>query len=72
MIAGAVMTGVYSFILYKLIQSMNNPNSFKAKHKKKPDEEANYKTFSDIGGCQKAKEAITEIIEYIKHPEVFI
>jgi cell division protease FtsH len=71
-VAAAVMSGVYSYVIYKLIQSMNNPNSFKAKQKKKPDEEANSKTFSDIGGCQKAKEAITEIIEYIKHPEVFI
>ena len=66
------MTGIYSYVIYKLIHTLNNPNSFKAKQKKKGDEEINSKTFSDVGGNEKAKEAILEIIEYIKNPKIFI
>lgn len=29
------------------------------------------KTFADIGGCDKAKEAIREIIDFIRDPEMF-
>ena len=29
------------------------------------------KTFDDIGGCEKAKTAINEIIDYIKNPEFY-
>jgi hypothetical protein len=44
-IGGVVMTGVYGYVIYKLLQNLNNPNQFKAKQKNKPDEEANMKTF---------------------------
>jgi len=28
-------------------------------------------TFEDIGGCEQAKDAIKEVIDYISHPEVY-
>ena len=69
-IGGVILSGVYGYIFYKLLSSLNNPNQFKSKQKKASDE-PNAKSFSDIGGCQKAKEAISEIIEFIKHPQIF-
>lgn len=46
-------------------------NSFGSnKIKTKADaENQKLKNFSDVGGCEKAKEAIKEIIDYIKAPE---
>jgi len=34
-------------------------------------EQESGKTFDDVGGCEKAKEAILEIIDFIKVPEMY-
>jgi ATP-dependent Zn protease len=46
-------------------------HAYKGKEKKEIDSTQNNRTFSDVGGCKKAKEAIGEIIDYIKHPEAY-
>jgi ATP-dependent Zn protease len=45
-------------------------HSFKGKEKKDLENQKE-RTFKDVGGCKKAKEAIIEIIDYIKNPEVY-
>jgi len=44
---------------------------YSAKKKQDLDHTQISKTFEDIGGCEKAKEAIREIIDYIRHPEQY-
>ena len=39
--------------------------------KKENEGKMDGKSFEDIGGCEKAKEAVKEIIDYISHPEQF-
>lgn len=46
-------------------------NGFKGKQKKDLDTKQSNKTFEDVGGNVKAKEAILEIIDYIKRPEIY-
>jgi cell division protease FtsH len=46
-------------------------NGFKGKQKKELDAKQDSKSFEDVGGCTRAKEAILEIIDYIKNPEVY-
>lgn len=41
------------------------------KSKQKKDLKQQSKSFSDVGGNNKAKEAILEIIDYIKRPELY-
>ena len=41
-------------------------NGFKGKQKKDLDSKQAVKTFQDVGGNNRAKEAILEIIDYIK------
>lgn len=71
-VGGLILTGIYSYVLYKVVRGMMDMHNYKGKEKKKDKNlDTDIKTFSDIGGCQKAKEAIGEIIEYIKTPELF-
>ena len=46
-------------------------DKFYPKKKKDLDKRQVAKTFADIGGCDKAKEAIREIIDFIGDPEMF-
>ena len=47
-------------------------HSYKGKEKKDLDGSQTEKTFDDIGGCHQAKDAIREIIDYIKNPEIYL
>ena len=49
---------------------MNQTRSF-VKNSNDLGEYTQNKTFDDIGGCDEAKEAITEIIDYIRNPGPF-
>jgi cell division protease FtsH len=66
-----VVLGVYSFMLYKLIMNMKDIHGFKGKEKKDIENNQEVRKFEDVGGCRKAKEAISEIIDYIKNPTLF-
>jgi ATP-dependent Zn protease len=46
-------------------------HGFKGKEKKEIDGKQDSKRFQDVGGCSRAKEAILEIIDYIKKPEFY-
>ena len=46
-------------------------NSFKGKQKKNIGQKQVEKHFEDVGGCQAAKNAILEIIDCIKKPELY-
>jgi cell division protease FtsH len=48
---------------------MRDMNGYKSKQKKNLKQKE--KTFQDVGGNIKAKEAILEIIDYIKKPELY-
>jgi cell division protease FtsH len=50
---------------------MRDVNGFKGKQKRDIDSKQTSKTFQDVGGNNRAKEAILEIIDYIKKPELF-
>lgn len=47
-------------------------HGFKGKEKKDIENNQQSCTFDDVGGCQKAKAAIAEIIDYIKNPEMYV
>ena len=65
------LTGAYVFICFKVISSLKNMNNYKAKERTEMSKPQQELTFRDIGGCQKAKDAILEIIDYIKNPEEY-
>jgi cell division protease FtsH len=62
---------VYCFLVMKLVNQMRDVNGFKGKQKRDIDSKQTSKTFQDVGGNNRAKEAILEIIDYIKKPELF-
>lgn len=51
--------------------NMKDAHSFKGKERKDLDDSNNVKSFQDVGGCTQAKEAILEIIDYIKNPAIY-
>lgn len=55
--------------MWLMVKTIRDQNKYNAK-KKNPSSTPN-KTFEDIGGCQEAKKAIGEIIDYIRSPEKF-
>jgi len=54
-----------------MINQLRDMNGFKGKQKKDLDSKQAVKTFQDVGGNNRAKEAILEIIDYIKRPEFY-
>ena len=50
MIGMGILLGVYSYVCYKLISSMNG-STFSGKQKNSNNSNQKVKTFSDIGGC---------------------
>jgi ATP-dependent Zn protease len=61
-----------AYICYKLYQMLTEKTHFKKRNKRGTDEDnQKFKTFSDIGGCEKAKDAIKEIIDFIRNPEFY-
>lgn len=46
-------------------------HSYKSKEKKDLQDRQDFKTFEDIGGNTEVKEAIKEVIDYIKNPEYY-
>ena len=48
-----------------------NPHPFKGKEKRDIDGIQKEKTFDDVGGCKKAKEALLSIIDFLKAPHLF-
>lgn len=65
---GAGMSLVMMGVMINIIK---NQNSFNSKKKKDLDKKQKVKTFADIGGCEPAKDAIGEIIDYIRNPEYY-
>lgn len=45
-------------------------HAFKGKENKDIENQKK-RTFNEVGGCKKAKEAIIEIIDYIKNPQLY-
>lgn len=43
-------------------------HGFSGKQKKDLKNDEKGRTFQDVGGCSKAKDAILDIIDYIKNP----
>lgn len=73
-IGACVMVAGYTYFTFWIIQQMRDLHGgYKGKEKKDLDDQNKQKakTFSDVGGCSKAKEAIAEIIQYIKDPKIF-
>ncbi|TNV83542.1 hypothetical protein FGO68_gene10618 [Halteria grandinella] len=68
-IGWSIVLVIYCYFCYKLVIGMTQQNGFKGKQKK--DLRQDEKRFADVGGCLKAKEALLEIIEYIRKPEVY-
>mmetsp|Transcript_37526 Transcript_37526/g.36079 ORF Transcript_37526/g.36079 Transcript_37526/m.36079 type:complete len:149 (+) Transcript_37526:145-591(+) len=66
-VAYALAIGLYSYFCYKLIMKMKDMHSYSCKQNK--DIHQKERTFKDIGGCDEAKRALAEIIDYIKFPE---
>lgn len=65
--------GVAGCVGYYYILKMLLPDQFEQSKKKTIEDVENegqkMKRFSDVGGCEQAKEAILEIIDYIKAPQ---
>ena len=70
-IAQVIGAGLSLFLSYLMIKTIKDQNSFSSKKKKDLDKKQIGKTFSDVGGCEQAKEAIREIIDFIRNPESF-
>ena len=68
-IASLIGSAISIYTMYKLFTFMRDQHSYNSKKKKDLDIKQVGKTFNDIGGCDKAKDAIKEIIDYINHPE---
>jgi ATP-dependent Zn protease len=62
---------LYSLLFLKMINQLKDMNGFKGKQKKDMDSKQSNKTFQDVGGNQRAKEAILEIIDFIKRPQFY-
>ena len=62
---------IYAFLFFKMINQMRDMHGFKGKQNKDLTDTQQAKTFQDVGGNNKAKEAIIEIIDFIKNPELF-
>ncbi len=63
--------GVYGYIAYKVVMGMKDMHAFKGKEKKDLEGGQREKCFEDVGGCKQAKDAILEIIDYIKNPTIY-
>jgi cell division protease FtsH len=66
-----MLGGFYSYLCYKLIVSMRDANAYKGKQKKDIERKNKVITFDDVGGCRKAVDALREVIDYIKNPELY-
>jgi cell division protease FtsH len=60
--------GFWVYLMYKMIKIIQDQHSLKVK-KKDPNGKVEGKTFDDVGGNIKAKEAIREIIDFLRHKE---
>jgi cell division protease FtsH len=54
-----------------MIKTIKDQNSYSSKKKKDLDKKQVGKSFNDVGGCEQAKEAIREVIDFIRNPEQF-
>lgn len=61
--------GASILMAYLMVKTIKDQNSFNSKKKKDLDKKQVGKTFMDVGGCEQAKEAIREIIDFIRNPE---
>jgi ATP-dependent Zn protease len=71
MIVSTLLMGCSCYIFNKLFQLMKDQHSTNTKQAKDLEGKQEIKTFMDIGGCEKAKKAMREIIDYIRHPESY-
>ena len=56
------------WVTMRISKWLNLNQSSVAKRKEDMDQHQAPKSFEDIGGCDDAKEAIREIIDYIRNP----
>jgi ATP-dependent Zn protease len=63
--------GIYSYGCVKLLSYLKDMHGFKGKEKRDIQSKQSVKTLEDVGGCQDAKKAILEVIDYIQNPEQF-
>lgn len=64
-----LLTGMICYTAYKYLIGSNSYSGKNTDDLSISGQRA--KTFDDVGGCEKAKEAILEIIDFIKAPEVY-
>ena len=63
---------VSGYLYYKLYKSLVNRNQENLKKEyAKNENKQKINNFNDIGGCEQAKEAIREIIDFVRNPKEF-
>ena len=66
-VAFAAYFGFLSWLIYQMVQTIRNQNSYTAK--RKDSSNSTDKKFSDVGGCERAKKALGDILDFMKRPE---
>lgn len=64
-----MLVGVFWGLMVYMIKTISDQNSYTAK--KKDQTKLTNKTFSDVGGCEKAKKAIFDILDFLKRPQEY-
>jgi len=64
-----LVSGYFYYKLYKSFVNRNQENLKKEYAKNENKQKIN--NFNDIGGCEQAKEAIREIIDFVRNPKEF-
>jgi ATP-dependent Zn protease/tetratricopeptide (TPR) repeat protein len=65
---------ILSFVFYFLFKQAKNPGQqfVNSQANLEPQEEKSYVTFKDVGGAKEAKEALIDIVQFLKEPSPFI
>lgn len=66
-IAQALAFGIWFYLVYSMIKNIHDQNSYQAK--RKDDNNSSEKSFEDVGGCESAKKAILDILDFLKRPD---
>lgn len=68
--------GIMGYFLYSMIKNAKNGGAggafgFGKSKAKKVSEEDNHLTFADVAGCDEAKEAVTEMVDFLRDPSKY-
>ena len=66
-IAQFVILGLLFSMSFMMIKAIHDQNSYNAKRKN--DSNSHKKSFKDVGGCESAKKAIFDILDFLKRPK---